>query len=132
MNIPRHWRETPERYRLEAAKCRKCGKIAFPARLICSDCGHKEFEKINLSGKGKLLTHTIIRTAPEGFEDIAPYAVGIVEMEEGVGVMGQVTDCDPEELKTGDTLVTKFRRMSEEGKTGLIMYSYKFVPDIGV
>lgn len=132
MNIPRHWRETPERYRLEAAKCRKCGKIAFPARLICPDCGHKEFEKINLSGKGKLLTYTIIRTAPEGFEDFAPYAVGIIEMEEGVRVMGQVTDCDPEELKTGDTLVTKFRRMNEEGKTGLIMYSYKFVPDIGV
>ena len=132
MNVPRHWRETPERYRMEAAKCRKCGKISFPARLICPVCSNKVFDKINLSGKGKLLTYTIIRTAPEGFEDIAPYAVGIVEMEEGVRVMGQITDCDLVNLKTGDKLISKFRRMNEEGKTGLIMYSYKFVPDVGI
>ncbi|MCD6566030.1 MAG: Zn-ribbon domain-containing OB-fold protein [Bacteroidales bacterium] len=132
MNVPRHWRETPERYRMEAVKCRKCGKISFPARLICPECKNKVFDKINLSGKGKLLTYTIIRTAPEGFEDVAPYAVGIVEMEEGVRVMGQITDCDLLSLKTGDKLISKFRRMNEEGKTGLIMYSYKFVPDIGI
>ena len=132
MNVPRHWRETPERYRMEAAKCRKCGKISFPARLICPACSNKVFDKINLSGKGKLLTYTIIRTAPEGFEDVAPYAVGIVEMNEGVRVMGQITDCDLVSLKTGDKLISKFRRMNEEGKTGLIMYSYKFVPDVGI
>lgn len=132
MNIPRHWRESPERYRMEAAKCRKCETILFPARLICPDCGNRKFDKIKLSGKGKLLTYTIIRTPPEGFEDWAPYAVGIVEMEEGVRVMGQITDCDTENLKTGDKMISKFRRMNEEGKTGLIMYSYKFVPDIGV
>jgi uncharacterized OB-fold protein len=64
--------------------------------------------------------------------NIAPYAVGIVEMEEGVRVMGQITDCDLVNLKTGDKLISKFRRMNEEGKTGLIMYSYKFVPDVGI
>ena len=132
MNVPKHWREIPERYRMEAGKCRKCGEISFPSRLICPACNHMEFDLVNLSGKGKLLTHTIIRTAPEGFGDFAPYAVGIVELEEGVMIMGQITDCDPEKLKTGDKLTAKFRRMNEEGKTGMIMYCYKFVPDIGI
>jgi uncharacterized OB-fold protein len=46
--------------------------------------------------------------------------------------MGQITDCNPENLKIGDKLAAKFRRMNEEGKTGMIMYSYKFVPDLGI
>jgi len=132
MNVPKHWRENPTRYRMEAGKCRECGEIYFPARLVCPECGHTEFEKLNLSGKGKLHTFTIIRTAPSGFTDFAPYAVGVVELDEGIRIMGQITDCNPESLKTGDRLVTKFRRMNEEGKTGMIMYSYKFVPDYGI
>ncbi len=129
MNVPKHWRESPQRYRMEAAKCKQCGNISFPGRLICTECGHTEYETITLSGKGKLETFTIIRTAPSGFTDFAPYAVGLVNMDEGVKVLGQITDCDPETLKIGDRLYSKFRRMNEEGKTGMIMYSYKFVPD---
>ena len=132
MVVPRHWREIPERYRLEAKKCVKCGFVCFPRRLVCPKCGAVEFETVNLSGKGKLVTFTIIRVAPEGFTDQAPYAVGIVELSEGIRVMGQITDCDPETLKTGDDLITQFRRIREEGKTGIIMYGYKFVPDVGL
>jgi uncharacterized protein len=132
MEVARHWRETPERYRLEAGKCTKCGKISFPGRLICPECGHTEFTKMNLSGKGTLVTHTVIRTAPAGFEDLAPYAVGIVELEEKVKILAQITDCDFSTLKTGDKMITKFRRLNEDGKTGMIMYAYKFVPDVGL
>jgi uncharacterized protein len=132
MEVARHWRETPERYRLEAGKCTKCGKINFPGRLICPECGHQEFTTIRLSGKGTLLTHTVIRTAPEGFEDLAPYAVGIVELEEKVKILAQITDCDFSTIKTGDKMITKFRRLNEDGKTGMIMYAYKFVPDVGL
>lgn len=132
MHVARHWRETPQRYRMEAGKCKECGSIQFPPRLVCPECGAQEFETVRLSGKGKLLTFTIIRVAPEGFGDLAPYAVGIVELEEGIRVMGQVVDCDPEALKIGDKLVSQFRRINEEGKTGMILYGYKFVPDLGL
>jgi uncharacterized OB-fold protein len=117
---------------MEAGKCTKCGSIQFPNRLVCPDCGAKTFETIRLSGKGELLTYTITRVAPSSFVDLAPYAVGIVKLDEGINVMGQITDCDPEELKIGDRLTTQFRRINEEGKTGMIMYGYKFVPDVGM
>lgn len=132
MHVPRHWRETPRRYRLEAGKCTKCGSIHFPARLICPDCSAKAFETIRLSGKGEVATYTVIRVAPSGFGDLAPYAVGIVKLDEGIHIMAQITDCDPETLKIGDRVVTQFRRINEEGKTGMIMYGYKFVPDVGL
>ncbi|UCG29040.1 MAG: Zn-ribbon domain-containing OB-fold protein [Bacteroidales bacterium] len=132
MNVPKHWRESPQRYRMEAGKCRKCERIFFPGRLVCPECGHTGFDMVKLSGKGKLHTFTVIRTAPSGFTDFAPYAVGIVELDEGIRILGQITDCDPDSLQTGDRLTSKFRRMNDEGKTGMIMYSYKFVPDNGI
>jgi len=131
-HVARHWRKNAERYRLEAGKCTKCGSIQFPHRIICPDCGAKEFETIRLSGKGELATFTVIRVAPTGFGDLAPYAVGIVKMDEGIQVMGQLADCNPEELKIGDRLITQFRRINEEGKTGMIIYGFKFVPDVGL
>lgn len=132
MQVPRYWREIPERYRLEASKCNKCNHICFPEKLSCPECGSRTFTKINLSGNGKILTHTIIRIAPEGFNDQVPYAIGIIKLEEGVQIMAQITDCDPEKLKTGDPVTFQFRRIREEGTTGIIMYGYKFVPDVGV
>lgn len=132
MKVAKHWRETPERYRLEASKCKKCNHINFPSRLICPECGGKEFEMVRLTGKGKLETYTVIHTAPDGFADLAPYAVGIVELDEGIKILAQIADCNTNELKIGDRLITKFRRINEEGKTGMIMYGYKFVPDFGL
>lgn len=131
-HVARHWRETPERYRMEAGKCKKCGAVIFPGRLVCPQCGAREFETLRLSGKGELVTYTVTRVAPTSFVDLAPYAVGIVKLDEGIRVMGQITDCDPEELKIGDRLVTQFRRVNEESKTGMIMYGFKFVPDLGL
>lgn len=132
MQVPRFWREIPRYYRLEAGKCTACGSIALPPRLICPDCGARTFETVALSGRGSLQTFTIIRIAPEGFGDQAPYAIGIVELDEGVRIMAQITDCEVDKLGIGDRLVTKFRRIREEGKTGIIMYAYKFVPDVGL
>ncbi len=132
MQVPRHWREIPERYRMEAGKCQKCGQIHFPARLICPGCGAREFETVRLAAKGVLETFTIIRIAPHGFGDLAPYAMGVVKLDDGTRVMAQITDCDPEALKIGDRFETQFRRINEENKAGMIMYGYKFVPDVGI
>ena len=132
MQVAKYWREIPKRYRMEAGKCKKCQHISFPQRLVCSECGSKEFEKTNLSGKGKVETFTITHVAPEGFRDQVPYAVGIVGLDEGIRVMAQITDCELDKLKIGDRVVSNFRRIREEGKTGVIQYGYKFVPDVGL
>lgn len=44
----------------------------------------------------------------------------------------QITDFELDKLKIGDPVVSKFRRIREEGKTGVIQYGYKFVPDVGL
>lgn len=125
----RYWREIPQRYRLEANKCTACEKIYFPPRQVCSLCGSLKFEPTRLAEKGKLLTYTIIRVPPHQFADLAPYAVGIVELEDGVRLTAQIVDCSFEELRIGLPVKIEFRRIYEEGEAGVIYYGYKFVPE---
>ena len=39
MEVAKHWRETPERYRMEAEKCSKCG-MKHAAKTPWSMKGH--------------------------------------------------------------------------------------------
>jgi uncharacterized OB-fold protein len=128
MSVSKYWREIPHRYRLEASRCQKCKKIHFPKRLICQDCGGEKFEQIRLGRTGKLVSYTVIHIAPSQFSDQAPYAVGIVELDEGVRLLAQIADSDLDKLKTGMPLRIEFRRVSEDGEAGILNYGYKCVP----
>lgn len=125
---PRYWRETPQRYRYEAARCAGCGRIHFPPRLVCSGCGGREFEKTTLARTGRIETFTVIRVAPTGFEDEAPYAVAIVRLDDGVKLTAQVADCNPDQLEIDQPVRIEFRRVTQDGEAGVICYGYKVVP----
>jgi len=124
----KNWREYPQRYRREAEKCSNCGKIFFPPRLICNECSSKTFDKIVLSDEGVVKTYTIIRVAPTNFIDEVPYAVGIVELSDGLSTMMQITDCDAEDISIGMPVKIEFRKVQSEGEAGILMYGYKAVP----
>jgi len=126
-SIPLTWRRIPERYRLIGAKCETCGKCYFPPRSICPGCRRKgKLREIKLAGKGKVYTHTTIYSAPTGFEEQIPYVIAIIELEEGVRVLGQVVDCNPEDVKIGAKVENVFRIIQREDPEGLIHYGFKF------
>ncbi len=128
MPAPKYWREIPQRYRLEGAKCKGCGQVYFPPRLICSSCKSREFEMVNLQREGELLTYTIIRVPPSQFTDQSPYAIGIVELDRGVKILSQIVDCDLDKLEIGQRMRIEFRKIYSEGEAGIICYGYKCVP----
>jgi uncharacterized OB-fold protein len=118
----------PQRYRYEAAKCQKCGKVYFPPRLVCRECRSQKFEKTTLAKTGTVETFTVIRVPPSGFADEAPYAVGVVKLDDGVKLTAQIVDCDPENISIGDRVRMEFRKIQEDGESGIICYGYKVVP----
>ena len=124
----RFWREIPQRYRYEAGKCVGCGKVFFPPRLVCGGCGGREFKKVTLAQAGSVETFTVIRIPPTGFADQVPYAVGIVRLDDGVKVTAQIVDCDLEKLAVGDRVKLEFRKIQQDGESGIVCYGYKFVP----
>jgi uncharacterized OB-fold protein len=70
----------------------------------------------------------VIRVAPSQFVDQAPYAIGIIELKEGVRVLAQITDCELEKLTVGMNMNLEFRKIQEEGDAGIICYGYKALP----
>lgn len=121
-------REAPQRYRLEAGKCTDCGAVSYPPRIVCRECRSRNSETITLSRNAKLVTHTIITVAPGPFVDEAPYAVGIVETEDGARMTVQVVDCEPDQLKAGMPLRLEFRLVQEVGHDGVLCYGHKAIP----
>ena len=94
--------------KLMAGKCLKCEKIHLPPRPLCDNCFSIDFEWVNVSGKGKLLTYTVINIAPAQFQKLAPYAVGIVQLENDVKIPGMIQGLQPEQLKIGMELTLDF------------------------
>ena len=83
---------------------------------------------IKLSGKGKIVTYTIIYEAPEQFEGQAPYPIAIIKLDEGPKVTSQIVNCDIDEVKIGMKVEATFRKIQEDGYMGAIYYGYKFKP----
>lgn len=127
MITPKYVREIPQRYRLEAAKCVSCGNISFPPRLVCPKCKGREFETIKLSDEGKILTYTIIRVAPDNFSHQSPYGVAVVETKEGAKLMAMIADTKIEDIAIGKNVKIVFRKIQDEGVSGIHCYGYKAV-----
>ena len=124
----RAWRAYPQRYRMEAGRCTKCGKTFFPPRLVCSKCHGRDFETFDMKLTGKVLTYTIIRTPGDEYYGEAPFAVGILQMEDGPRLTTQIVDVPFEQIKIGLPLRLQFRRIVSDGEAGTISYGHKAVP----
>lgn len=127
MAAPRFWREIPNRYNLIGTKCGNCNKVLFPPRYICPYCRRMgKLEPYKLSRRGKIVTYSVVRAGAEGFEEQVPYILAIVELDDGPRLTTQIADCGPNEIKIGDEVELTFRRVSEDGKDGVIYYGFKF------
>jgi uncharacterized OB-fold protein len=75
---------------------------------MCDCCFSKEFEWTEIPTKGKLLTYTIIHIAPAQFQSMAPYAMGIVQLENGTKVPGMIKEAPLDTVKIGMPLEIVF------------------------
>lgn len=128
MDIPRHWRLRNQRYQLEGSACRACGAVYFPPRAFCKACRGRDMEPHPLSRRGTLASFTVVHQSPDGYEGQVPYAVALVDVEEGPRLTAMLTDADLETLAIGMPVEMVIRKLSEEGEEGPIQYGYKFRP----
>ncbi len=69
--------------RLMGSCCAACGQVTFPPRADCAECRHGEFTFTELNGRGTVVTHTRIESAPAGFEAAVPFDLAVVDLDEG-------------------------------------------------
>jgi len=94
--------------KIMAAKCKKCGSTFIPPRPVCTNCYSKELSWVQLKSQGRLVTFTVIYVAPEQFQPMAPYAYGIVELEDGLRLPGMIRGIEPEKVRVGIELQVGF------------------------
>jgi uncharacterized OB-fold protein len=77
--------------------CARCGALDPGGRASCPGCGGELLSRA-VSGRGSLLSWTIVRRPPAGFDAGGPYAVALVELDEGVRVTARLERHDPEPM----------------------------------
>lgn len=129
MTVARYWRKIQQRYNLIGTKCEKCGKVYFPPRNICPHCRRDgNIVPFKFSGKGKVLTYSVLHSSSDQYCDVKPYVLVIIELEEGARLTSHVV-CEPDEVYIGMPVRSVFRVLDTEGESGVIHYGTKFVPD---
>jgi uncharacterized OB-fold protein len=128
--VSRFWRESVHRYRLMGNQCGNCKRIFFPPRDVCPICHRESIGKMKefaLSGNGTIESFSVVHDVPPAFTRQRPYIIAIIRLDDGPSVTGQIVDSDPGEVEMGKRVTSVFRRVAQEGESGIIEYGYKFV-----
>lgn len=117
---------------LIGSRCTGCGTLYFPQALNCrnSHCPDKRVGPEHLPARGTLISYTVQRYRPPPLfrmDDWAPYAIGLVDLGEGVEVMGMLTGVELDEIRIGDAVHLVLERLYfDEGRGDVV--TYKFAP----
>jgi uncharacterized protein len=109
--------------RLLGNKCKSCGKIYFPKAQFCFNCFDKEMEEVGLSRRGKLYSYTIGRMASTHFQP--PYAVGLIDLPEGVRVFAPLKMTMDETYRIGMEMEVVIEELWREEDKEVIGYKFK-------
>ena len=87
--------------------------------------GKTNLEWREASGKGAVFSYTDTLVPSAGFEDIAPYALVMVDLDEGVRILANYKNYKPEDLKIGRRVKVCWDKLSDD------MTIFAFEPDNG-
>ncbi len=85
-------------------RCRDCAEFFWYPREFCPLCGGVDVELVPAAGTGHVHSRTIVRQAGGEFGEAVPYVLAYVELDEGIRLLTNVVDCDPESVGIGDAV----------------------------
>ncbi|MEU6392523.1 bifunctional MaoC family dehydratase N-terminal/OB-fold nucleic acid binding domain-containing protein [Streptomyces sp. NPDC046939] len=100
-------------HRLLIQRCGDCGTLRFPWLPGCNACGGQEWDTVQASGEGTVFSYVVMHHPPFPAFD-PPYAVGLIELAEGVRIVSNVTGVPPEKVRIGMPVRLEFLRVDEE------------------
>jgi uncharacterized protein len=123
-----------ERPQLIASRHRETGAITFPAEQ-----SSPEVEEILLSRTGTLFTWTTQQFVPPAPpytgetdpETFTPYAVGYVELPEGILVEGRLTESDPERLAIGQEMELVLVPFRTDEDSQVVTFAFAPIAQVG-
>jgi uncharacterized OB-fold protein len=96
--------------------CRACDRPYWYPRRYCPRCWSDETEWREASGRGTVYTYSVVHQNPAPpFNDWCPYAVVLVDLDEGVRVMGNWDrEVSLDGLAVGTAVHVAYERVTDE------------------
>jgi len=121
--------------RLLGSRCASCAMLYFPKAISCRNpaCRDKAVSDAQLRSRGTLFSYTIQHYRPPPLfrdDDWKPYAIGVVELGEGLQVMGILDGVELGSVVIGMPLRLVTRRLYSDAARGEVV-TYAFAPDHG-
>ncbi|MBF8186716.1 bifunctional MaoC family dehydratase/OB-fold nucleic acid binding domain-containing protein [Nonomuraea sp. K274] len=98
---------------LRIQTCTDCGELRHPPGPLCPRCRSANRSATVASGRGVLYSY-VVHHHPQVPGRETPFVVGVVELPEGVRIVGNVVDCPAEEVEIGMPLRVVYRRMDDQ------------------
>ena len=84
---------------LHFQRCDACHAWRHLPRYQCARCGSPEFHWAASTGRGRIYSWTVThRASHPAFAADTPYAIAVIEMEEGVRIVSDLPGVDPHTL----------------------------------
>lgn len=79
--------------------CQDCQHIQYYHQAICRECLGENLLEKEASGKGSVYSYSVVYRAPgPAFKDDTPYAVVLIELEEGPRMISSMVDVAVEDV----------------------------------
>ena len=101
---------------LRLQRCSACSKAFFYPRSACPSCSSGDVVWFVASGRGRLHTYVISHRAAPGFEEQVPYAIAVVELDEGPRMLSNIVGVEntPEALELDMALAVDFEPRGDQ------------------
>ncbi len=100
---------------LHFQRCDECETFRHVPREMCAKCGSWNWSWVPSSGRGRIFTWTVVeRPMHAAFVDACPYAPVVIEMEEGVRLLSEVSDVAPGDLEIDMQVAIHYDDVTDE------------------
>jgi uncharacterized OB-fold protein len=93
--------------RLLIQRCGGCGTLRFPWLPGCGRCGSPDWDTVGASGSGSVFSYVVMHHPPFPAFD-PPFAVGLVELTEGVRIVSNVVGVPHDKVRIGMPVELEF------------------------
>jgi hypothetical protein len=87
-------------HKLLIQRCGGCGALRHPPRPMCPACRSLDWDTVESSGRGAVYSYVMPLEPRFPFFDY-PYIVTLVQLDEGLRLVSNLTDIDPADVRAG-------------------------------
>lgn len=112
-------------HKLLIQRCTDCQTLRVPPRPMCGNCQSLNWDSIESTGRGAVYSYVMPQYPPIPFFDY-PYVVALIELDEGVRIVSNLREIDPESITNGMPVEVFYEEFSDiSNNPGLVLHQFR-------